>query len=438
MKKLLAILLVCVFALSVVACGGETETSEGGFTNSNASKTESSKAEESSKVTEESSTADVSDETSEESSEEIVEVGVTQFISWKNAYYAGGIVGVRVTDPTSLKLDKLNEAVVDGENGVFTRDYGATIEADDQDYANFAVAVFEYDHSKFGYVKKSFSAVGAAEADTAIPEDGWVAVIAKENADKISAIEAVDGATVFFPHGFVANNGLDATITKTEAAPLIDGKVEAGEYGDAIWDITPDNVLVSYAQFDVNDYNATAKVYLTYDENNLYFAVVVDTPDHFNDSTPEYCGEMYDQTCIQVNLCSVAPNGDYMTSGNWDYSGGKSESATTGIVRQYGFGVNNDGETLKTLWLKGPGAVDNSNTVNTREGQVTTYEVAIPWTDIGNADAAVDPVAGNEFGFSLSVNSGTATKKFQNITLRDGGGIIGINDWSKIPTITLG
>ena len=114
MKKITALVLAAMMVLSVfvlASCGGETETSEGGFTNSNASKTESSKAEESSKVTEESSTADVSEEVSEESSEEIVEVGVTQFISWKNAYYAGGIVGVRVTDPTSLKLDKLNEAV---------------------------------------------------------------------------------------------------------------------------------------------------------------------------------------------------------------------------------------------------------------------------------------------------------------------------------------
>lgn len=442
MKKLLAILLVCVFAVSVVACGGGEESSAPGFTNSG--DPSSKPAVESSEPAEESSEADVSvedtsAETSDETSDETVETkGISQFMSWKNAYYNGGIVAVRATDATSLPLDKLDEELEAGETGIFTRAYGATIEAEGQDYADYAVAVFTYDHSKFGYVKSDFKAAGSAAADTAIPEDGWVAVIAKENTDKINAFESADGTVVFFPHGFVANTGLDTTISKADTVPTIDGKVAAGEYGDAIWEIDPENILFSYAQFEVNNYNATAKVYLTYDETNLYAAVVVDTPDHFNDCTPDNCGDMYDKTCIQVNVSSVAPTGEYMMSGKWDQSGGNTEAANAGIVRQYGFGVNNNGETLKTLWLKGANATDNSNTVNTREGQITTYEFMIPWADIGNADNAVVPEAGTEIGFSICINSGTETRAFQNLTMRDGGGIIGINDWTKMPTITLG
>lgn len=438
MKKLLAILLVCVFAFSVVACGGgEEESSAAGFTNSGAT---SSKADESSEAADESSeAADESSEAAGESSEVVEAATVTQFISWKNAYYAGGIVGVRVTDTTSLALNKLDEDVEAGENAVFTRAYGATIECEGQDYADFAIAVFEYDHSVWGYVKTSFAAVGEGDAATAIPEDGWVTVINKDATDKIAAIEALTATDCVYPHGFVVNSGLDATISAAETAPAIDGSVSAAEYGDVIWEINPENELFSYAQFvDQTNINATAKVYMTYDETYFYIGIVVDTPDHFNNLTPDNCGDMYNYTCIQANFASEVAGGEYMMSGNWDQSGGKTDAANTNIVRQHGFGVNAEtGETLKCVWFAASGT-DESVVCNTREGQITTYEIAIPWTDLGATGATIVPEVGTEFGFGLSVNSGTETAQFQNITMRDGGGIIGINDWSKIPTITLG
>ena len=71
------------------------------------------------------------------------------------------------------------------------------------------------------------------------------------------------------------------------------------------------------------------------------------------------------------------------------------------------------------------------------EAQTTTYEVSIPWAGIGieNVDA------GTEFGFSVSINSTNeeddAAGTWKNITLRDGGGIIGRNDLSKVPVATI-
>ena len=69
--------------------------------------------------------------------------------------------------------------------------------------------------------------------------------------------------------------------------------------------------------------------------------------------------------------------------------------------------------------------------------QTTVYEVAIAWESL-----EITPEEGVEFGLTFSVNS-TSEEDFnnggwKNVTLRNGGGVIGRNDWSKIPVITLG
>ena len=128
-----------------------------------------------------------------------------------------------------------------------------------------------------------------------------------------------------------------------------------------------------------------------------------------------------------------------MMEGKWDQDGGVHDAGNTNIVRQMGVAVNNDGESLKTPFIC-INQIDNMETFNVRnnETQTTVYEFAVPWSDIGLADETFVAEAGTVFGFSISVNSGTETRKFQTITLRDGGGIIGTNDWTKIPAITLG
>ncbi|MBR4467019.1 MAG: hypothetical protein IKS34_01815, partial [Clostridia bacterium] len=69
--------------------------------------------------------------------------------------------------------------------------------------------------------------------------------------------------------------------------------------------------------------------------------------------------------------------------------------------------------------------------------QKTVYEVAIPFSEYG-----IQPKKGMKIGVTFSVNSTNANdiakKVWKNITYRDGGGVIGRNDWAKIPVITLG
>ncbi len=434
MKKFLAILLVCVFAFSLVACGGSEESSAPAFSNAN-----STPKEEPSKVVSSTAPQSSSAASAESSNTEVEDNNlITQFISWGKPYYEN-IVATISTDATSLQLNKYNEAVAAEENGVFTA--GNDIElAEGADIANFAIAVFEYNHTVFGYVKKELQAVGSAKLDTAVPADGFVVVIDKKNDNKIKQIQDASATTLFFPHGIIVNNELDAEIEKAATAPTIDGKVEEGEYGDVVWTANPESTLFSYAQFEVNNYNVSADIYMTYDENYLYLAAVVDTPDHFNDRTPETCTDMYDLTCIQVNVMGVAPSDDYIINGVWDYRKTNRDIVDKfNLIRQWGLGVNPDtAESLKCTWMAPAGSTDNAISVNTRVDQITTYEVAIPWADLGTVDNPVDIKAGSEIGVSVSINSGSADKPFQVLHMRDGGGIIGINDFTKIPTITLG
>ena len=139
---------------------------------------------------------------------------------------------------------------------------------------------------------------------------------------------------------------------------------------------------------------------------------------------------------IKPFICSVAPSSDYMRD-NWD---GVTNSLATdnNVVRQTGYAVNDNGETLVVTWL---GAQTNGHSaVCTRDDAAgkTYYEITVPWSDIGNKEDNLDPVKGNIFGLSISINSGSENSEFKNITLRDGGGIIGTVDWTKIPEITLG
>ena len=459
MKKLVALLLVCFMAFAAVACGDEaiensqvdssvaeeqSETAESSVAEKSEA-TESSEAsvEESSEVTTESSepTAESSEPSAESSDGGDQPIGevkfVSQFISWKKHYCdKSEIYEVVNTDPTSLKLSKVNDSnVVVGDIAVFTSDYGSNIGSDEQDFKDFAVIVFEYDHDVFSYVKKSFKKAGSADPETKIPEDGFVVAIYKEYSDKINAIEALDNTTPFFPHGFIASDVLDAKISQAKGTPTLDGKITAAEYGGKIlWDIKPDNIGVSYYQFEVNDYYATAEVYATYDDKNLYVGVIVDSPQHYNILFQEEAGNMWQYECIQLQFSSIAPNDDYYFE-NWDGIRNKT-AANANIVRQTGYAVNEEGDTLTTVWIGKAEAGHKAVCVRDDENAKTYYEVVIPWSDLGSGDDVVDVKKGTAFGMAISINCGN-DNNFRNIVLRDGGGIMGCNDWTKIPTITL-
>ncbi len=451
MKKFLTLLLVICMVVCLVACGEETnESSETPATSAQTSGEASSKEEETSKASSEEPAASseepaASSEEPAESSEEPVsepeessEDGgltvadyITQYIHWGTTVEQG-IVSIRNTDPTSIRLTAVNTGAVDNVAGVlaFNADYGKTIKSDDGKYDDYAVYVFEYDPDTFHYLMtKSYKLDDKDKDSVKIPVDGFVLAIHSHFDKYITAINGANKEAAFYPHGFRGTNDVDGDIKNKTVT--VDGNVTEKEYGTLVWDIEPDSGICSYGQFEKDNYYSTAKAYLAYDKDNLYLGVVVTSPYHNCAVTQANASSMYNYECIQVNVTNTSPLSDYIFE-NWD-NVVNNKAVADGVVRQYGFAVNDNDETIYCVWMPG-GGVFTGNTVCVRddEKQTTTYEVSIPWSEIGD----IDVKKGTEIGVSVSINSGNNT--FKNIMLRDGGGIIGLNDWSKVPTITLG
>ena len=477
MKKILALLLAFMLMFSFAACGGTEDVSDAGDESENVESTvdesvdvsDDESDEESVDVSDDESddvSTDVSDDDTstddpEQPDEEVTVEFTNKFISWARHYQAQ-ITELRPTDATSLPVSKINNPVSEKDVGVFTSEYGKTIASEGQDYADFAVVVLEYNHTVFGYVKTSFAAVGEADPETKIPKDGFVVAIHKEYSVKINAFEnaldisavklnaetsvtqalsAVGGTVVFYPHGFIVNNELDKSIKERSTAPTIDGKISSSEYGRAIWSITPENEQASYAVFELGQYYAEAEVYLTYDSEKLYIGVIVDSPYHYNTLKAENAVDMWRFECIQVNISSLPATSDYISE-HWDYNTVEPDrtAPAENVIRQYGFCVNDAGETISVVWIGGDGKMTTEAEVVCERDDVlgyTYYEAAIPWTEFGNEEHPIVPEEGTEFGFAISINCGNAEKEFRTVPLRDGGSVIGINDWTKMPTITL-
>ncbi len=432
MKKLIAFSLALVMLFALAACGDETDTS------SSAPQTESSTAasSEAGSSAEESSAAVSSEEESSEdasSDDTTSEDDVAELPAFIDNFLSIGAVDTKVTktSATAIPLTGIDSDLVYGSIVLYSEDYG-TVYGDD--LAEYAVAEFTYDQEYFGYVMTAFYAVGEAE-DVEAPEDGFVLVIHSAQNDYVSRTQALTESDTVYPHGLKLSDVVDYDISKAETAPTIDGTFSEDEWKDFYIDeVDSENPAWSYAQFEKDNYYATAKYYSTYDDNYLYLCVVVTSPYHYCPITPAKAGDMWQYECIQVKVSAEDPNGEYIAT-NFDHVA-NNKAVTEGIVRSYGFAVNDVGETCyyesgfttEFTGLAGCSRDDGN--------QTTVYEVAIPF-----AEFEITPEAGMTLGLTFSINStneeDVGAGVWKNITYRHGGGVIGRNDWSKIPAVTL-
>ena len=453
MKKFLVMLLAFAMVLCFAACGETEETSSTTATSSTeATSSEAASSEEAvSSEAASSEAASSEEESSEEESSEPEKTAegdeiasfISQFFSYEGTI-GTSTVGVKAGGAKSVRLTSLNAGAVDGVAGVlgFTSDYEeADIYSADGKYDNYVVFVFEYDVACWGCkVTATYELDAEGKDEIEIPADGFVVAIHKHFETYINIVKAATETDVFTPYGFCSTREMDTEIML--GTPTIDGKVEEGEWGDAVWVYEDGTDYICYEQFDnkVPDegHYSTATVYVNYDAEYLYIGVVVDSPYHYNNLTPASPGQMYDQECIQVNIMSVDPKGEYIANA-WDnHEQHANVAPNAGAVRQYGYAVNGNGETLKCAWMGG--SVDNHQVVCIRDNdaQTTVYEVAIPLSEIAFEETAITGEAGTVMGLSISINSGREGYSFMNYYMRDGGGIIGRNDWSKVPQITFG
>ncbi len=414
MKRILSFGLTLILLLGFAACGETENTSSSVFSAAEPSQNESSLAE--SKV--ESSTEEVSEESKPD---------IPEFI---NQFVSVGTVDTKVTatSASSIRLTAIDSPSVYGSITLYTSDYGSV---NGEDISECAVAVFEYDHSKFGYVKKEFYESGKSEGFD-IPTDGFVIAAHSHHTAYIEKLSKLSAEETVFPHGIHLYTGADYTVKKADKAPEIDGKFEKSEWKNyKIESVDDKNISWSYAQFEDNNYYSTATYYTAYDNEYLYLCVVVDSPYHYCPISPSKASDMWQYECIQVKVSSESPDGEYISE-NFDHAA-NGKAAKEGIVRSYGFAVNDDGETC---YYEGGITTEFTGLVAcTRDddAQQTVYEVAIPFAEFG-----IEPESDMKLGFTFSINSTNEIDKvWKNVTYRNGGGVIGRNDWTKIPVITL-
>ncbi len=449
MKKFLILFLILSVVLCFVSCGESEDTpstsSEGPAAASEVPSTAESTAE-SSEEPAPASSEEIIASSEEESKEESIEVSeepgidvddfLTQYVSFGATIddVNEALIKARCTDATSVRVTGVNEGAVNDIASVlvFNFDYdGFTIASENGSYDDYAVYVLEYNPKTFHYEKtQSYKVEDEGKDSVQIPEDGFVLAIHSYFEDYIKAVDATAEGQAFFPHGFRATNIVDAVIPKM--TPMIDGEVTEEEYGGLTWDIFPESGLANFAQFEIENYYASGKVHFCYDYDYLYVGVIVSSPYHSNPLTLDNASGMWKYECIQINTTAVSPAGEYFFE-NWD-NAVNPKAVDEGMIRQYGFAVSDEGESIYCVWMPS-GATFGGETVCVRDddAQTTVYEAKIPWSEvIGD----VEPEEGTVLGVSISLNAGNDT--FRNILLRDGGGIIGLNDWTKVPVITLG
>ncbi len=446
MKKVLAFLLVAVMLVALCACGGdETSKTPAGNDSSvagdNSVGGESDSAE--STPDDDSTPADpeeseVSEEVSEEVSKEPVvnESGeVVEIPEFTNKFVSFGTASTtdHANDGTSFSLTGYNTDLSYGAVVLYDARYGATTPAGLEDYA---VLVATYQSKPlFGYVMSAYHAVGEASAAVNIPADGFVVVAHKYQEDVIKVMAAYDDSEDIFPHGIqVKAINWDATYAAT--APVQDGKISANEYAASVDHAEINNDLWDYSQFaKTENYDIVGDLYLSYDADYLYFAVVVGMDYHYAPETDD----LWNQCSIQVNVTTKAPTSDYISQYyDWGSGAGMTKQAETdGAFKQLGYSVTNDGVAVAEKYMGELTPAEGTFMV-VRDGanQQTIYEAKLSWTELGFEAA---PSAGTQIGFSYSINARPDDGKdsWINLRMRNGGGIIGRNDLSKMATVTL-
>lgn len=432
MKKFLALLLASLMVFALAACTEEstdvssTSSAAGVSSEAPTSSEEAASEAESSEEPSEEPSAEPSEEPSEDASSE--DEDVLEAPALINKFVSIGTVATsdRATGTNALPLTGVDVEPAYGAMVLYTAEYGVL---DAEELAEFAVVVFNYDHEYFGYVKTAFYEVGEAEEISA-DEDGFILAIHSSQETYIPRAKNIKDGTTVFPHGLHLYTGVDYSANKATTAPTIDGVVADGEWDAYLIDsIDADNESWSYAQFEKDNYYATADYYVTYDDTYLYLCVVVQSPYHYCPIDQSSASSMWQYECIQVKYCTESPAGEYISE-NFDHVI-NNKANTEGVIRSCGFAVNDSGDTCYY-------GVENALVACSRDDgeQITVYEVAVSFAELG-----ITPEKGMEMGLTFSINSTNeediSKNVWKNITYRCGGGVIGRNDWSKIPVVTL-
>ncbi len=450
MKKLLAFMLVFVMVFAFAACNDVSNDESSNDVSSTAPQSsqddKSVAAEPSSEpASEEPSVEESSEEPSVEPSEEPSKEPEPELPAYIDGFvYVDGMkLAMAPTDAASIRLTKINDVPVAGDVVCFTPEFGTSIAIDGEDYSDYAILVVEYNAEEYQYRKKAIYNLEdtADKSNIEIPADGFVVAIHKDQAKPLAALAKVKDDVEIYPSNFQPYD-FSYEVKKTETPFEIDGTI-GEEWRDFLVDsIDETNPSWDYSQFDLQtDSPITADYYLAYSDTGIYIGVVVNTPacKWMPGITKDNCGSMYSYTCIQVNTCDQSPLSEYMLKHG--QGGIDKTSYNEDHLRQYGFSGSESGESYSKVWMGGTHTTIGEDAkycaIFDEANEVITYEVYLPYEEI-NIDPAEIGV-GFEFSVSISINSTTTEGgAWKNIRARNGGGIIGMNEFTKMPVCIMG
>lgn len=452
MKKLLAFMLVFAMIFALAACGDDSgnESSNVSSTASQTSTANTSK-DESKEQSKEESKEQSKEQSKEESEEQSKEESSTEpepkLPEYIDAFVnlGGTDNGMKATDSDSIRLTKIDEAPEAGDVVCFTPMFGETIEVEGETYADYAILVVEYNAEKYQYLKKAVYNLDdtADKSKIAIPSDGFVVAIHKDQEKPLKALAKVKDDGEIYPAAFQPYD-FSYEVKKTETPFEIDGKI-GDEWKDYLVDsIDETNPSWDYSQFDLqNDSPITADYYLAYDAKGVYIGLVVNADackwmPALDSKDPSKNKDMYKYTCIQVNTLDQSPLSDYMIE--HAMGGVDPKSHEEDHLRQLGFSGSDDGNSFYTIWMGGTHEKEikegsKYSAIYDEANETITYEVYLTYEEMN-----IDPTEvkeGFEFSISVSINSTTQDNTWKNIRARNGGGIIGMNEFTKMPVCVM-
>ncbi|MDF2685347.1 MAG: S-layer domain protein [Clostridia bacterium] len=325
----------------------------------------------------------------------------------------------------TLPIDSANKAFETGRCTIYTPAFGADIsKADSNGNKSNTVLVASYDLTQYKYLITAIDSTADKEKNADIPSDGFVIIA---NGSSATALKDTKIGDVILTRNFAALD-IQFSIPRLTAKPTFDGIISDGEYAE-ITKINKDNPMFDYSMD--KSLKGTGVFYAGYDDTNLYLAWNVFTPTH---SLPVADANMWSGYCIQINLSNLNPRDDKVARSHLE-----DDSVAANYVSQYGIGVSDAGETFVVNWMgrnAGVAFTGEAKAIRDNANKTTTYEIAIPWSEF-DPDNNIATKDGNKVGISFSLNVAEQGGEWEVTKFRDGGGIIGINDWSKISVANL-
>ena len=424
MKKLIVVFLSLVLVLSFAACT-EEEESRTPLSKPPVSRPEESVAD----VSKVETSSEPEESKVPEPPEEVLDTGILGPGNTLNRNTAYAVVAendghATTYDPTAVRFNQWNGEAELGDTLFLTGEGGTKlVDACTGDYASledFAIAVSDVLGTENEELRTSdFKRVNASN-------------VANLRSYTVGASVELDG---------ISAKQIHWEFESISKAPVLDGIINIGEYGDAILEFDGTSPEVDYRGFDANDKYATGAFYATYDADNLYLAWEIASEKHECPlATDAEAGQMWQYDCVQIVLGAMNPNDSRNLDSALCWSGapGGANVKAYDWTLEIGIAVNNNGDTLLCEnWFSNNLEFEGKATRND-DTATTIYEVKIPLEAFNAEVPGYETTfeAGTELGVSFSINtSDNGTSRV--VRLRDGGGIFGSNDFSKIPTVTL-